>query len=340
MYTYIMKWGFNNFAKVIVSRQIAKQSDTFIVIYGKRRTGKTTLMFKILESYLREMRRLYKAGESEWFVSNKWSDLFKRYFAMSCSDMTDKLRNNPERSVCVVDEGIDVMSWKHQMEKEQTELTELILKAGKKKNLIIFITPSLKLLTKSILSNAHYLFFIPNEHDGISNTTYLFRNYEDAIRSENIPFGFHNIQKTLLKNKYLGRRDRFASYLKRQDRYMLSCQYRPTRKDIYELYDKMVKEPFINADKNKKKYVTIQRYQKIQYALDTIFTNLYQRDGKKIAQIEQLMIDKFGTKLATRQTIKSHIDKIIAIQEKPKLHKDPLIQTPEKQDYEEALLEE
>jgi len=121
-------WTFPNFAKVIYRRQKEKDADTFIIIYGLPRSGKTTLGFNILIPYIKLMRRMYKEGNVEWNPENRWSQHFKRYFATDSEDMNKKVKNNPPGSYVFIDEGIDVVSWMELMTRDQRELMELIQK--------------------------------------------------------------------------------------------------------------------------------------------------------------------------------------------------------------------
>lgn len=307
-----------NFAKLVVKRQIEKDTDTFVVIYGSRRTGKTTLGFKMLFPYLTLQRKLYRNGRSSWNVPNSWKILFRNYFAGDCEDMLRKIKRNPERSFTFVDEGADVMSWHHMLEKEQQDLVELILKAGKKKLFTIFLTPTMKLLRKEVLANAHYLFIVPQEPRGGCNYAYVFRNYENPILKENIPFGFKKIEDSVLKSPMFSERF-FDNLLMSRDRFVTKIKFTKIPENIYNLYDVMVKDPLIMKERRKRKMVSYERFYKLQYMFDNILYNLYVRDGKSLAQIENLLRDKFGDVLLTKPAIKRRLDRIMSMEKKPAL---------------------
>lgn len=324
------RFSFKNFAKLIIKRQYKKKADTVILLYGLPRTGKTTLGFDILIPYLSLMRKLYRKNSSKWQVPNRWSKLFTRYFAMDSSDMIKKIKSNPFRSFTFVDEGMDVVSWHHQLEKEQKELVELLQKTGAKMMLTIIIIPSIKLLTKPILARSHYLFIIPDEPSSNWNNAYLFKNYTNPILAENMPFGFKKIEKDLLKNPKLGEKKIFKNYLLRSDRYITKIRFRQTDPKIYSLYEKMVKFPALEKKKNRHDNIPYSKYSKLKYTFDTLLFNLKERDGKNTSQINRLLIDKFGTHLISRATIRRYIDEISAMQKKPKLSDDDVVQTVKK----------
>ncbi len=317
-------FGFRNFAKIIAKRQKEKNSDTFVIIYGPRRTGKTTLGFNILLPYMKVKRKQFAKGNTTWCIPPRWKTIFKDYFSADTEDVVQKLKNSPEESFLFIDEGIDVVSWQHMMEQAQKNLNEVILKAGKRKLLTILITPSMKLLTKSVLSNAHYLFLVPHEPLNGKNKTYLFRNHENPILRENIPFGFKSIEKDVLKNKFLSQQDNFKRYLKKQPCYITEMNYLPTNPKLYELYDLMVKEPLIMADKIKKGVVPLVKYKKLQYVLDTLLYNLHVGEQRKVSDIHRLMIDKFGFQLLSQPTIKKHLNTISSTHIHPDLPDEDL----------------
>ena len=143
-----LKWGFNNFARIALKRGIEKQADTFIIIYGIPRSGKTTLGFNIIQPYIQLMKQLSVDNPDLWRPPSRWSELLKKYFALSIEDMNKKTIENPNYSVSFIDEGDDVFSWFDLMKKEQKELLKLIQKTGKKHILTVLITPNLGILTK------------------------------------------------------------------------------------------------------------------------------------------------------------------------------------------------
>lgn len=330
----------NNFVKRIVWRQNNKDADTFIIIYGPRRSGKTTLGFQILISYLHAMRRQHILGKSEWKVPRSWKKLFTEYFAGDAEDMIRKIKNNPEKSFTFVDEGDDVLSWQHAMEKEQKDLNELILKAGKKKMLTILLVPSISLLQKTQLSNAHYMFIVPDEPKGDRNTAYLFKNHKNPILREKVPFGLKSIEQDVLKNKHLASNEAFCDYLAKRDRFITRFAYRAMEPKLYSLYDALVKEPLIMRERQRRRMVSLSRFARLQYAMDTILHNLYVHDDKNVSQIERLLRDKFGSSLVSRTVIKNHIDKMSVLQVKP-IEDGEVLDAPEVQDLpeEDLLLE-
>ena len=310
-------FSIKNFVKRIIWRQNNKNADTFIIIYGPRRSGKTTLGFQILIAYLQAMRREFANKKSSWNVPRSWKKLFKEYFAGDAEDMIRKIKNNPEKSFTFVDEGDDVLSWQHAMEKEQKDLNELILKAGKKKMLTILLVPSISLLQKTQLSNAHYLFIVPDEPRKGKNVAYLFKNHKNPLLREKVPFGLKNIEQDVLKNKRLSSNEAFCHYLTKRDRFITRFFYRAIDQRIYDLYDALVKDPLIMRDRQKRRMVSYSRFNRLQYALDTILHNLYVHDDKNVSQIERLLRDKFGSVLVSRTVIKNHIDKMSVLQVKP-----------------------
>jgi len=317
------RFSFKNFAKLIYQRQVKKDADTFIIIYGIPRTGKTTLGFNILIPYIKLMKKLHKEGKTTWQPEKRWSDIMKKYFASSSGDMNKKAKNNPDGSFTFIDEGADVVSWMDLMTSEQKELLQLIQKTGKKHMLTILITPSLGLLTKYILARAHYMFILLDEPKENGNRAYLLRNYKVPFLAEKQPFGLNKIIKDLEKNPYLAQN--LDRYMIDKTRLVAVARFRKINDKLYSLYDKLVKEPSIMSEKKRVRSIPIIQYQKIKYILDTLLWRLYTNDEKSIAQIERLMTDKFGMRLASRSTIKNWIDKIMALDVKPKFSKENAI---------------
>ena len=305
-----------NFIKIVLARQKQKNSDTFIIIYGSRRTGKTNLGFKLLTAYIKAKRAQYLNGESEWDVPVRWKHLFERYFAGNAGDMSKKIKYSEEESFCFVDEGDDVLSWHDMFDEEQKSLTRLILKSGKKKIFTILIVPSLKILQKNILACAHYFFILTGEPRDEKNTAFVFRNYDNPILRENNPFNLKKITDYALKNKSVRDRDQFESYLMRQDRFLSTLSFVQIPADLYRLYDKLVKDPQIINIRAKKRSVPIATYEKLKYCFDTILYNL-KMEGNSPTRISHLVRDKFGRQTISTTTINVRIDELCAMKTIP-----------------------
>lgn len=315
------KMNIYNFAKLVIKRQTEKNAGTNVIIYGATRTGKTNLGFRIIIPYLFLMKKLHKAGLSDWKVPKSWKELYKNYFALTCSDMADKLKNNPDRSFNFVDEGDDLFSWTGQLEREQRELTKLILKAGFKKLLNLTVVPSMSLFSKNILSQGHYLFVIPREPDLKENCNYayLFRNYENPIMREKNPFGYSIIEKTVLKQKVYTKRDNFENLLKRNPCYVTRVKFRPIDNKIYELYEKIVKSPLFEGNNERHDTVSYARFKKLEYMFNTVLHNLYTKEGFSVARIEKNFIDKFGNFIIGKPHIQRVLNKMSGLEIKPTL---------------------
>jgi len=301
-----------NFIKIVLARQKQKNSDTFVIIYGSRRTGKTNLGFKILTAYLKAKRAQYKKDQSDWDVPVRWKHLFEKYFAANAGDMSTKIKDSEDESFCFVDEGDDVLSWHEMFDEEQKSLTRLILKSGKKKIFTILIVPSLKLLQKNILACAHYFFILTGEPRDDKNTAFVFRNYDNPILRENNPFNLNKIVAQAVKNKSLRDRDQFEAYLQRQDRFLSTLNFVEIPADLYRLYDKLVKDPQIVAVKGKKRSVPIATFEKQKYCFDTILYNL-KMEGSSITRISHLVRDKYGRQTMSATAINARIDALCAM---------------------------
>lgn len=323
-------WSFSNFSKVIVNRQVKKEADTFIIIYGLPRTGKTTLGFDILIPLLQLMRKLNRLGLSEWEVPYTWKQIFERHFAGDAEDMLRKIKELPERSFIFVDEGIDILSWHDQMAKEQQNLIELLQKAGKKRMLIIAVVPSLSLLTKPILAKAHYMFMITTEPSSKGNYAYLLKNYTNPILAENFPFGMKKIVDTVLKHPAIAEEKFFESFIVSRDRFIAKVKYKPIDRNVYELYDRLVKDPSIMRTKVKSRSVSYRVFYKLQYAFDTLIYRLKNSDDKSVMQIKNLLVDKFGNSLASTELIRDHIAKLEAMEKPPQLTDEEILEGKEK----------
>lgn len=311
------RFSFGNFARIIIKRQKEKEADTFIIIYGQPRTGKTNLGFNILIPFLIFKRRLFRLGKDSWEVPKTWKRLLKEFFSTGAEDMTQKIKGNPDGSFEFVDEGIDVVSWHHQMEKEQQDLVDLLQKSGKKKILTILITPNMGLLTKAILARARYLFIIIDEPSKGTNYALLFKNYDNPILAENYPFGLKDMIKDLLKKPKLGEKRVFENYVLGKDRFVGKVSFKKIDQKLYNLYEKIVKDPSIMATRKKGMRISYSRFIKLQYAFDTLIYNLAKRDGKSISQIKTLLIDKFGFQLVSPELIRDHLSKTSVLEKRP-----------------------
>jgi len=296
-------------ARIVAYRQKHKESDTFIIIYGRRRTGKSTLGLQLLRRYLKVKNKQYREKKTTWKPEHRWAQHFQKYFAGDAMDMLKKIKSLPEESYVFVDEGVDVASWQHAMETEQKNLKELILKAGKRKLLTIFITPSLRLLSKDILAQAHYMLLIDSEPRDDKNVAHVLSNYDDPVLAENNPFGLYPIIKriTRAKRHVPGM---LYNLISSSDSYVGSLVYKRLDTRIYELYDALVKEPLIYRQRQRTKYVSKALYDKTNYVLNTVFYNLYTKDNKSLAQLERLATDKFGNTLLSSSTIKRRINQM------------------------------
>jgi len=308
-------------SKIACKRQVAKNADTFIIIYALPRTGKTTLAFWILFYYLLLKRKLYELGKSKWNPENSWKELFVKYFAGSSSEMGEKLKSNPEESFVFVDEGLDVVSWHSRLTNEQKDLLELIQKTGKRKDLILLVTPSLRLLTSEILARAHYMFIIPNEPDK-DNIAFLFKNYTVPFLAERHPFGLDEIEKGLEKHPVIAMEPTlFVKYLVSKQRLIGVVKFKEIDQTLYNLYDKLIKEPSIMREKKRGKKVSARKYAKVVYRLGTVLHNLVKKEGRNAHQLsETLLVDKFGTKLLTSNWTRKLIADIEEIEDESQVY--------------------
>jgi hypothetical protein len=334
-------------SKLAVKREKLKEADTFIIIYGLARSGKTTLAFKLLMPFLTLKRKLFNEGKSEWLPERKWSMLFKKYFSSDAEGMKENTKNNPKGSFNFVDEGLDVVSWHDRLTKEQKDLIELLQKSGKKCQLTILLLANFSILTKEILARAHYLFIIPKEPSPKGNIAFLFRNYKVPFLAEKNPFGLNRMFKDLARHPFLFEESRkFIKYLKRQRRLVGQVKFGKLNQKLYDLYDMLVKEPSIMKEHQKRRMVNYAMFYKLKYSFTTLIYNLVTKDGKTIGQIEKLLLDKFGSQLLNRNLIKNWIDKMTALEVKPTLDEqeiievEPTVTEDEDIDVEESLLEE
>lgn len=374
-------FSFPNFVeRIVLRRQVMKDADTFIIIYGLPRTGKTTLGFQILLAYIDLMKKIFNQGyRPEWMpkdydINKLWnpnqircpecnnkdrtkmivvsnfikgckgcgyrgdhktfvgdrvlmSDIFNNYFSADSSQMSDKIRHNPPGSPNFLDEGIDVMSWTEMMSLEQRSLMKLIQKTGVLHMPTILVVPSFKLLNKTILARSHYLFMVIDEPTPKGNLCYIFRNHTNPILAEEQPFGLYDIINDIKKKSYIAQdKKKLGNYFHNRQCFYLTAKYRAIDPKIYELYNKLVKEPLLNASNTKKKYVSYPKFEKVKFMLNTLLYNLYHVDGKSYAQIQRLIIDKFGEELASANTLKSYITHMSMTMHRPNLINDNVLE--------------
>lgn len=319
-------FSFKKFAATAALRYDKKEADTFIIIYGKPRTGKTSLGFNILIPYIHLIKKGKIQCEGKGVqIPRGWKGIFKEFFSDSAGDMIKKIKHNPKRTPVFIDEGNDVASWTHQLEREQVDLMELLQKSGERGNIILLIVPNMKLLTKNMLSRAHYLFMIIHEPKDDNNSFYLFKNHDNPILAENMPFGFPKIEKDILKYPFLSKEKHFDEYVRKSDRFIGKFHFRPVNKKIYALYKKIIKDPSIQKERKRVSVVGKDKFDKLQYAFDVLVHNLNARDNKTVAQIHTLLTDKFGFSLITKPTLSSHIDKMKMTSVRPEIGNSEII---------------
>jgi len=315
----------DDFVKIIIKRQMEKSSDTFMIIYGARRTGKSTLGMQLLRRYLKLKRKIadklaqlpedeltdswrnYKKNYN-WKPPNSWKQLFNNHFAASPEDLVKKIRKLPSGSFVFIDEGIDIGSWQHMMESGQIDLVELILKAGKKGLFTIFVTPSISLLRKQFLAEAHYLAVVPKEpRKGKLNIALLLRNSDVQAVRESQPFGILHVHNLLKKSKHVST-EQYINRIRRLQSYVGHFVYGPLKPGLYELYDRLVKDPLIMKTRRRRRVVSKTKYDRLLYALQTMLYNLKVKAGYTYAQLESMLTDKWGNRLWSKDRIRAAIE--------------------------------
>ncbi len=108
-----------------------KGYDAIIIIDGGRREGKSILGMTIA-----------------WILSN--CQLTTKHFAIGSNDAKKKIKNLPDRSLLIVDEGSIIFSSKDAMKKELRELLKILDVVGMKEMIFIIILPSYFDLVRSI----------------------------------------------------------------------------------------------------------------------------------------------------------------------------------------------
>lgn len=290
------------FVDVVEGRQKQKDADTFVVIYANPRTGKTTLGFHIISEYIKRKRE----KRDSWIPEATWEELFKKYFTDSAEDMNKKILANPEESLCFVDEGLDVASHFDQMGREQRELIILLQKTGKRKNLMILLTTSIKLLTKAILARAEYLFILVDEPDvkTKTNKAYLMQNWGSPFLRESNPFDIYALMKKFTKHPNLAASKNMLVHNFQVSRCFRGIiEFGPMEPKLYELYDRIVKEPAIM---NPRRRSMMFRYEKMNKVLNCLLINLLHKNYK-LAEIHRLTFDEFGDQTISYQALKFRV---------------------------------
>ena len=57
-------------------------------------------------------------------------------------------------------------------------------------------------------------------------------------------------------------------------------------------------------------FISLAKFRKLQWRYNALMRNLYVKDGKTLAQLERLHIDKFGNRLSGRDSIRRLLDSI------------------------------
>ncbi len=114
-----------------VKRILKKKYDCVFCIDGKERIGKSTLGITC-----------------GWYLSDE--QLTQNNFASGLNDAAKKIKDLPDASVLIVDEGSLMFSSKDAMSKKQKELIKILDVIGQKNMVFIIILPSFFELNKSI----------------------------------------------------------------------------------------------------------------------------------------------------------------------------------------------
>lgn len=301
-------------------------------------SGKSTLGFNILMPYIQLMRDVASGKYRPGFIPKdfpssklwdprpikpdgtraervRWSNIFKENFSGDSFDAAKKIKTNPPGAPNFIDEGLDAASWMNQMSREQQGLVHLLKKSSKKLMPTILITPSMSLLNKEMLRRAEYLFVIIDEPGPDGNYAYQLKNYKNAFLREIMPFGFKDIVKDIEKRKDLHNKKNFDHYLKTRECFVRTIKFKAIDPKIYDLYDKVVKDPLINKSNPSKKFVSLSQHTKLKYMFDTLLFNLHNKDQKSYAQMMSLLTDKFGNSLTTKHTVRTYIERMAAAEE-------------------------
>jgi len=154
---------------------IDKNWSATILIDGDTRSGKSTLAMLIA-----------------WYLSNMSFTI--NNFAQGLSDCADKIRDLPEKSILIVDEGSLSFSSRDTMKKEQKVLMKILDVVAQKNLTIIICLPSFFELNKSI-ATYHSLFLLHVYSDNSWNRGY---------------FAYFSKQKK--KKLYISGKKNFGSY--------------------------------------------------------------------------------------------------------------------------------
>lgn len=317
----------SNFIDIVTMRQTIKNQDTFILLHGVAGSGKSTLCLHLIAKYIKKKKKEFKEGKITWEPESHLSRHFRKYVASDPLEADEKIEELPAGSYLWVDEGTDTASWMDMMSKNQKEYMKTLQKSRDKKLFYLKNVPNMKLMNKNILQRSHYLLLMMGEHDGKSNTVYVFRNYDNSILRDSIPFGYKNIENDLLKNPYIDdNKTKLHNYLIRQPCCIAFFTFRAVNPKIYNLYDKLIKQPNMFKKAKKKKDIPYATYHKTKYAFDTLMYNLYNHDDKTLAQVQNLLTDKFGRALTSITSIRAWINKMAMMDVPPDVENKDLFE--------------
>ena len=134
------------------------------------------------------------------------------------------------------------------------------------------------------------------------------------------------MEAKVLKMPVLGQTENFENIIRRNQCYIGKIKFRAVDQKIYDQYEKLVKEPLFYLNKEKGKSVSYARYKKLDYFFKTLLHNLYSKEEFSLKRMERNMIDKFGDTLITAPTIQKYINRMAAIENKPKHVKDDVLE--------------
>ena len=120
----------SNVFRRMLEKKEEKQQDLVIIIYGKPRSGKSSLGLQFASEWLKfynpEMAKAY----STRVMGNLklWKETFKRNFVSSGYEAIERIKTLETGELLFVDEGIDVANSDKMMSAEQSNLLQLLQK--------------------------------------------------------------------------------------------------------------------------------------------------------------------------------------------------------------------
>jgi hypothetical protein len=315
------KAGTATLANIAIRREFTNRDNIHIII-GDRGEGKSCYGLKEIYDYLRIKKEMGLIDKITW------KRYFKDYFALTTTDANEKYKSmgdEPDKFM-FWDEGENIAYSADGVTKRVKLLVKTLAKARKKKIFTVVCLPYYEMLKKEVLKMAHTVSVIPYRVDFKYAYSFVYVKIGNVMKKGD-GFGFDEAQKWMGKNlkndsvkssrqvKYKGGvfTEKYPKFVFRKLRmipsYTMEFRWKNIPAKLEAMYNREVKDKLMVAE-DENDFVSLAKFNKLNYRYNALMHNLFIKDGKTLAQLERLHIDKFGNRLSGRDGIRRLLDSI------------------------------